>query len=311
MSKSETTLCVARLEGGEYETLPKSEVKRRLRSGIMRQSQYIWHPSDQSWRQARDFTELIRPTGPIAAPDPSPQPTPRVVAVPRPKSVVVAATAGKPSQTQAVAAPKPVTTVSLASDKARKTQLAEASGDKMVAALYGNHRRRQIIYGVITLLIIGVIALVNLVEHLRMKSALVGTEFQGVVKVGAHYAYFVQPRALMLQLNEVPAGMNNEKFVDMLTALAVRTQEQPITGMTYFVVKLQKGSTIKYVLRGEAWKELANERNGTSKQRAFLLINNLYFPDGRLVVGTESDNLSEAYSRKTDRFIEFCRTFIP
>lgn len=320
MSKSETTLCVARLEGGEHENLPRSEVKRRLRSGAMRQSQYIWHPGQQSWKQAREFAELLRTTGPVAVPD-SPQPvapTPPAAVVARPKAVVKTPSTAKAVSQRVAAAPRTAAagqpapqTHATPSPNATPGAAAQASGQKLVDELYGNQRRKQILYGIACAVIVAAIALLNVVEMWRVKSAVANSPLKGTATVSAHYGFFVQPWTLIVQIKDLPPNMPHDQFVELLTSLAVKTRGRPLIGGTYQFVKLQSGWTTKYVMRGEAWEALADSKGEEWNQRARLLIDNIYLPDGHLVLGNESAELAEMYKFKTEKFHEVCRTFIP
>ncbi|MBI4024030.1 MAG: hypothetical protein HY360_03560 [Verrucomicrobia bacterium] len=451
MSKPETTFFVAVPTGGAWETLPKSEVRKRLREGSLRESHLVWHPSDQSWKPARSFPDLKKsspvpaPSSPqpvpvakppsavraapkvavkvsvstaqpipaakahpvvstsaapapvvvkiatpvpaikkpvaspaVATPQAAPRtepsakanPAPKVVALqssslvqpspspspkPAPKpaaAVPVAAAVPRPANSAAVkvvpaaasvapqvsakaepaskvkAAPKPAVkqapvavhaTATPASSPATRPTSSTAikpTPAKPVAAplnvleqmerMVERQRKMQGVYGVIIVVILLLIPFLNwLLIQRPMTSAIARSEFKNSVKVSGHYGFYVSPIVLMIQLQEIPAGMSGEKLMDLLSTLAVATRSS-----VFHTVALVKGKDVKYVMRGEVWSELAHQRAEPAPIRAKLLVSNLYLPNGKQALSDQSDNLAILHEQKNKLFLVFYETFV-
>ena len=56
MNKSETVYFIASSSNEGYQTLPKSEVRKRLQDGTLRQSQLVWDTAAQIWKEVRVFS---------------------------------------------------------------------------------------------------------------------------------------------------------------------------------------------------------------------------------------------------------------
>jgi hypothetical protein len=65
--KSETTYFVASPQGGEYESISRTELKKQLRDGSLRKSRLIWNPKEETWKPAQDVDSL-KATGEIVPP---------------------------------------------------------------------------------------------------------------------------------------------------------------------------------------------------------------------------------------------------
>ena len=177
--------------------------------------------------------------------------------------------------------------------------------------LYKKHKREQILYGVLTFLCLASVPFLNwwLVDR-PLVSAIANSEFKDSVKVHGHYRLLVRPSGIVIRFGEIPGDVSGEKFVDMLTALAVATQEQAFTGATYTSIELARGGEVQFMFRGEAWKELAVERSLPIPKRAMLLVENLYLPDGKQALREQSDNLRILFEQKEKLFTVFYQTFV-
>ncbi len=273
MNKSETTFIVAAAGEKSGENLPRSEIRRRLRTGKLRESHLIWHPAQQSWKPIRAIPGLK-----------SSQRLP----VPAAKH---AHTGASPDGSMA--------------KKARPIALGE------IDRLYRKNKRSQILYGV---LILGVFPLILLLNWLTVDrplvSAIARSEFKNSISVHGHYRRFVVPGSIVIRLGEISGGMSGEKFVDMLTRLAIATKTQAITGSPYKSVALAKNGVTQFIIRGEAWKELADEQDLSAPQRAMLIVLNLYLPNGKQALGEQSDNPRILFEQKGKLFTDFYKCFV-
>jgi len=180
-----------------------------------------------------------------------------------------------------------------------------------IELLYQKHKKRQIIYGALTVLCLILIPLLNwlTVDH-PLTAAIANSEFKDSVRVHGHYQRFVAPGNIVIRLGDISGEMSGEKFVDMLTQLAIATQAQAITGSPYKSVALARNGIVQFRFRGEAWKELAAERDLAAPQRAMLIVINLYLPNGKPALGEQSDNPRILFEQKEKLFSDFYRCFV-
>lgn len=364
VSKNETSYFVAEPEGGTYETLPRSEIRKRVKEGSLKESRLVWHKIEQAWKAITAFPDLkksqrlVPSVAKKALPDPKAVPvaqvkalvpTPRVavaspkVAVATPKAVVGVpkvvtpkAFVATPVVAQPSAVPKPKVEVAFprakpkgmsqkakgrsarASRRAARSEsqrmrekIMKSAKVKIENIVWMRKRRTtQIIYGCVALGIVLLIWFMNIFGASgALKSAVAHSEFSKTARVSGNFSYLVNFNSLVIHLKELPKGMSGEKLVDLLTVLAVRTQDHPITGSPYYSIRLAKGSDIKYIVRGETWKELANQQALPANRRAMLIVDNLYLPNGRQALDRQSDNIALLYQQKIKLFDTFYETY--
>lgn len=348
MNKPETTLCVASPAGGEYETLPRSEIRRRIQEGRIRQSQFIWHPAENSWKQARSYPELLAPFTPPVTETPDAPPLVVRVATVDPQAVAVAKVAATPVATpkavkvkaapvvQSTARPSPMAkpavksaaaVSSVAQAPSQPSPAAKPSAkagvaavpaaprpkDDAIAELWKSQHRSQILYVTVIMCVFPIFFLWNRfgANH-AVTSAVAQSPFKKTsAKVSAHFGYYVDPRVLMLQIDRLPVDdMTGEQFIQFLTMLATAIPEEPLTGMIFNRVKLLKDSEVRFILPGGAWKQLAKERQLDATWRAMMLVNNLRAPSGEAVLTDRSDNPAILQDQKAEVFRQFYRTML-
>ncbi|MBI4026609.1 MAG: FHA domain-containing protein [Verrucomicrobia bacterium] len=172
------------------------------------------------------------------------------------------------------------------------------------------YKRDQVFYGLLLLLVIGLVAFANWwTVHRPLVLALDAFEFKDAVHIQGHYRHFCRPGSIIIHITALPAGISGEQFTNLLTSLAGATRSQALTGSPYYSVELARGWATRYVLRGEAWKELARQKDLPAPKRAELLVNNLYLPDGKPALKEQSDNLWTLKEQREKTFNAFFETF--
>lgn len=304
--KAETSFFVALTDQNTYVELPRSEVRQRIAKGALRMSQPIWHPTEQAWKPARSFPNLVpepqRPT--VSTPATAKAPAKAVVTVqPLPSTV--------PSK-QASAVKVPTSRAERVPAKMPRTagQMARP-GLKEIDRYVKKSQASEKLYGILTVVGLLLIPLLNwLVLDLPVRHAIARSEFRDQVKVHAHFRYYVQVNGVVVNFGEISDKMSGAKLVDMMTVVANASRSIPLFGMSYHSVSVMKGGQDKYVFHGDAWKELSNSRGLPPMNRAFLIVNNLYLPNGKPAMGEQSDNLFVLQGQKQKCFNEFFTTMV-
>jgi hypothetical protein len=310
-NKSETTFFVALTDEHNYIELPRSEVKDRIAKGTLRMSQPIWHPTERTWKPAKVFPHLLPGEELKPLPTPAKPKTPSTVLPmqPLPSSPGASSVTPIPRQSAKIQA----------SPRRDSVAITPPGGDqKAVKPGYGGiddylkkTQRSERIYGILTVVGMLLIPLMNwLMLDLPLNYAISHSEFKGQVKLRAHFRYGVQINGLVIHINHISPDMSGAKFVNMLTILANSSRNIPIIGMPFHSVNLAKGWNTQYVFRGQVWEELARERTLPPMNRAFLLVNNLYLPNGKPALGEQSDNLLMLQTQKQKCFNDFYATMV-
>lgn len=136
------------------------------------------------------------------------------------------------------------------------------------------------------------------------------TKFVDQAKIDAHFRFFIQPNALVIQISKLPQGFSSEEFINLLTDIASKTATFPILKKTYHSVTLAKGKETKFVFRGEAWKELAAMHEKSPRDRAMFLIDHLYLSEGQAALDQKEDRMEYLYFQKEQALLNFLETFL-
>ncbi len=267
-ARATTTFFVATPEGGKYETLSRTEIRRRLRVGAMRESRLIWHPSEQTWKPAHVFPNLKR-TGPQRAPLHSPSVRRRAV-------TVLPHSAPRTLIKEAVGASDPAVQPSDA--KMRTIPHSMVEGRRTVLQRYW--KWVSACAGLAVFAVLLTIFLNWLMVHRPLVLALERSGFDGLVKVRGHYSLYVRSDSLVIDFRWFSDQTTPEQLVDILTALAVATDEQMMAGSILQDVQLTKDGDTRFLLQGKTWQQLASDRMQPVSSRTRLLMNQLYLPDG-------------------------------
>ncbi len=288
---AETTLFVASACGTCFEPLPRSEILHRLTAQQFHWSQQVWCPDDQRWKQAREVKRLTKAASSL--------PNPRVIV--RPPSIV---------QTSPRLEQKDVPHLT-SREVHGKSAIASPIAFLQLAPILTWLRRSSLYYGIGCLFVIGTLAAMNwFAAEKPVREVLAMTKLDGETKINAHFRFFVQPNILVVQISKLPQRLSGDGFIDLLTDIASKTATIPLLNITYHGVDLVKEGETKFVLRGEAWKELAAMRVESSRYRAMFLINNLYLSGGQVALNQSEDRMEYLYFLKEQTLRNFLGTFL-
>lgn len=258
------TLLILHVKGTESETteLPKHVVRAAISQGKLTDSQLIWSPADNVWKQVREMPDLL-PSQQLA---PAPQQAtailvPRVVDEIIPESpsspvtravAVRVAAAGTPS-VRAMAAP-----ASTPSSKSFKVKEDDSS-----------HPLKWLCIGLGIL-----IALVLGGNYFLVDQPLVSNLSQtpySKMTVYAHFGAFFQPNTMVIHIPISPA-ITPENLTGFLVALAHGTPQNPVNRDLFERVVLTSGWTGQYSFSGYSWKQLGDMRDESeAQQKEFLM----------------------------------------
>lgn len=276
-SKKETMLFVA-IPGTEpYAELPKTHVKEQLDKGLLKQSALIWSQKHNSWKQAREITQLISgklPSHPAQARfTPAPQQPTSQPAVPISQKQQTL----RPAVAQAKQAAKPVinhnhpvrTTPPQATRKSNPAN--RPPEDFVVEHTTGTPAWLK---GFCFLLVVIICSLLATnwyyVDHaLKSNLAEDNSPFKNV-GLYAHLGGFFQVGHMVIHIPPSPA-VTKDNFLQFITALAAATPDRPGSHTSFETVNLAKGWTADYSISGRQWRRLAKPDLTDEDRRNILL----------------------------------------
>jgi len=268
LSKSETTFFAAVPGRSNYEMLLRSEIRKRLEEGSMRESQLIWHSSEQTWKPAHVFPNLKR-TDPQRVPLHSPSVRRRAVtALPHLAPRILIKEAGGASDPD------------VQPSDAKMGTIPPFMVEERRAILQRYWKWVPVCAGLVVFAVLLTVFLNWLTVHRPLVLALERSGFDGLVKVRGHYSLYVRSDSLVIDFRWFSDQTTPEQLVDILTVLAVATEEQMMAGSVLQDVQLTKDGDTRFLLQGKTWQQLASDRMQPVSSRTQLLMNQLYLPDG-------------------------------
>lgn len=276
------TRLILHVKGTEAETteLSKDVVRTAVSQGQLTQSQLIWSPHHNAWKQVRELPELL-PSQKLA---PAPSRT-AVVPVPRivdaiipesPSSPVARATvAGGTPQVRVAAAATPQ--VRVATKAAGKPTvrvvtpiLVRTTGELVVKDEEEvSHPFKWICIGlgVLILLVLGG-------NYLLVDQPLVSNMSQtpySNVTMYAHFGAFMQPNVMVIHI-PASSAITPDNLTDFLVTLAHNTPQNPTGHDPFERVALTSGWMAQYSFSGYSWKELGDmQHESEARRKEFLM----------------------------------------
>lgn len=344
----ETTFFVASADGTAMEPLPRSELRRRLEARLLRWTQQVWCPDEGKWKPAREVSRLTQTAVPVARPISVAQsqaprnvvstPIPRTVAVKQPSAQPRVATVLSPSKVQVAAkvqpAPSPLPSLvkpTVPSSVVRVPSVAKAPTASRVAAsgvrasssiatappaasavtAKAWYQRNSVLYGAGSLLILLALVGMNwLGAAVPARKAVADVGLGGRAVVTAHCGLYIQPGVLVLNFERLPENLSSEIFFELLTTLAVRNPTSTLFFTKYDSVAFIKEGQVRFRLRGDAWKALADMKAEVPGRRAMTLINYLYDASGKPVLDQKEDRMEYLQGKKEKALRDFLGAFI-
>jgi hypothetical protein len=296
------TLLILHVNGTESETteLPKHAVRAAISQGKITNSQLIWSPADNVWKQAREFPDLL-PSQKLA---PAP---PRPTAISAPRAVngtisessinpVARAVAGTPQVRVATASARtPSVRVAAAQTLSIQTTPQASSSttrDFSVKEDDSSHPLKWLCIGLGTLIALTLAGNFFLVDQ-PLVSSLRQTPYSRMT-VYAHYGAFLQPNTMVIHIPSSPA-ITAENLTDFLVALAHGTPQNPINRDLFERVVLTSGWTGQYSFSGYSWKQLGDMQDENEAQRKEFLMTQIGDAGGQPLIA--ESNLDEAAQR--------------
>ncbi|MDD2710892.1 MAG: hypothetical protein PHV34_23175 [Verrucomicrobiae bacterium] len=303
--KHETRFFVALSGQDQYQEMPRSEIQRRLAAGDLRHTQPIWHPSEQAWKPARSFPNLLPEPMQAVVPLPKDANTPPVPSVPAAKSAspktAVRKKVKQSDKGNTRAKAEAVTEKSRRGapvSGAHKAGVTNAGGHKAGLAeidrIMHANKLKQRLYAGLTVLLMVLLAAGNwLFVERTVREILAKSEYKDSVQGGGNYRFYVSPINVNIRFDRIASDMSGEKFIDMLTMLAEAYPAHPVLGFKFHSVTLSKNGKSLFMFHGDGWHELSKMRKQkvSAAERAKFMVDNLYLPGGKRAIGAESDNL--------------------
>ncbi len=343
-SSKQTQFFVAPPTGGEYQPLARNEIRKRLREGSLRDSHLIWNPTEKVWKELRAAPEF---KDDLAVQGPSEEGASRSLKLPVFKAASTVPGKGKPRpkvRLKPKSGPVSAQDASAQTDvlkegipqsgqnRVRKVKLRAKLSKEMdsstylamygdrearlprsetVGIVYQQERRSRYRYGLAFILVIATIAVGNWFTLTRpVAEAIRHSEFAGRVRVGAHYRFYLRPGSVVLNFDGLPKDLTTEQFVSLLSVLAGGSGRQALTGEPFDEVHLVKEGTTRYVFRGIFWQQLAAASDLSIPEKAMLITNNLFLPNGKPALMEQDDNAMKRHDQKLAVFQEFQKAFV-
>jgi hypothetical protein len=321
------TQLILHVKGTESETteLPKHVVRAAISQGKFTDSQLIWSPADNVWKQAREFPDLL-PSQELA---PVP-PRPTVISAPQavdeiipdsPVNPIARAVAGTPQVRASTGIPQvrvaaisagtqPVRVAAAQTLSVQTTPQASASTtrDFSVKEDDSSHPLKWVCIGLGTLIALTLGGNFLLVDQ-PLVSSLRQTPYSRMT-VYAHYGAFLQPNTMVIHIPASPA-ITAENLTDFLVALAHGTPQNPINRDLFERVVLTSGWTGQYSFSGYSWKQLGDMQDESEAHRKEFLMAQIGDASGQPLIA--ESNLDEAAqrARRDQAWQTFVANFAP
>ncbi len=295
MNKSETNFLVADPHGGAYRPVSRSEIRKQLRDGALRDSRLIWNPWEETWKPACVFPDLKR-TERLSVPAPP-----------------LASKHAKKDLTQT----KTLRAIVKPSDGLTDSRISRLSPSQSRLAVHSLSEKQKttskwyLSLGVVMPLLIslGMISVVGLNwfgAHRPLVLAIEESSFRDLVELRGHYGQYIKPSTLVIEFFKLPQNMSSDQWIELLTMLASTVQKK----RTFRDVQIVSQTNIKYVFKGEIWNALANKNALTVSQRKAFLADHLYFSNGKLALAQPSEDTSILEGQRDWIFSAFYEAFV-
>jgi hypothetical protein len=318
--KAETMLIVATQDRESYASVTRKEIQRQMQEGTITETRLIWNNRDSAWKPAREIPELTQgeafptvhavpsaqtvPSAQVASPAVHP-----VASAPSPRVASVSVKIARPSDIKKRSSKLDRMNTSRPSDHGQtpNREIKKKPRDKgfdSAVFLPKSGVARQIYKALSVIIILGLGFANYFFVHRPLVVAAQHSPFKETLKVSGHYARYVDPRCMVINFEEIPQNISEEKFIDLLTALAFATQSHRITTG----VELQVQGEAKYLMSMQAWNSLVQHGDQSSQKRAKNLTYNFYLPNGKPAFNKKPEDLTPYETQ--DLFTKFYRTFV-